>query len=73
MPEDATRRASGNIAFENVQIRTADRSLDDLDDGIRRRRNFGRRTIFQSLLPRSLIHKRFHTTIIRPELDSFCF
>src|ERR1700689_3883783 len=60
MPEDSSRCAAGYIAFEDVQIRSTDRGLDDPDDRVRRHGNFRHRPVFERLLSRPLIDKRFH-------------
>ena len=63
MTEDAAGRASRHVAFEDVQVGAADRRLDDLDDGIGRRSDFGIRTIFQGLLSRPVIDERLHIVL----------
>ena len=51
MTQDATWRAGRHVAIENVQIGSADRRLDNLDDGIRRRGDFRLRPIFEGFFP----------------------
>ena len=59
MAEDAARRAGGHVALEDVQIGSADRRLDDLDDGVGRRGDLRLGTIFEGRLSGPLIDERF--------------
>lgn len=60
MAEDAARRASRHVAFENVQVGAADRRLDNFHDGIRWRGDLRLRTIFNRFLSWSVIDESFH-------------
>ena len=51
MAKDAPRRAAGHVAFEDVEIGTADRRLDDPNDDIGRSGELGPRAIFKAFWP----------------------
>jgi len=50
MSKDAAWLTACDVALENMEIRTAYRSLQDLYDGIARRRNIGLGTVFKFLI-----------------------
>jgi len=60
MTQNAAGRTSRHVAFKDVQIGSADRCLDDFDEGVRRRGNLRHRTIFDGFFPRSVIDECLH-------------
>ena len=60
MAEDAARGTGWHVAFEDVQIGTADRRFDDFDDGVGGLGDLRHRPAFERLLSRSLVNKSFH-------------
>lgn len=60
---DASRRAAGNIPFQDVEIGTANRSLGDDYDCVIGRLNEGFGPLFQGLEAGTALHQGFHGTI----------
>jgi hypothetical protein len=58
--QDAAGRASRNVAFEDMQVSTADRRLHDLDDRIRWFVDLRFWTIFECFLSRSMLYESLH-------------
>ena len=58
--ENAAGLAGRHVALEDVQVGAADRRFSDLDDRVRRCRNFRFGTVFEGFLPRPLINEGFH-------------
>src|ERR1700691_1698170 len=60
MAQNTAGLATWQIPFEDVKIGATNRRFGDLDDCVRRRRDFGPRAVYQSFLANSLIDKRLH-------------
>ena len=60
MAENAPRRATRQIAFEDVQVGAANGRPGDPDDGIAGRDDLRLRVVFKGLLARSMIDQSFH-------------
>ena len=66
MPQDTPGRAACHIAFEDVQIRSANGGLGNFHDCVRRRGEARRRTVFQIFLAGTEINQRFHDVSLSP-------
>ena len=71
MAEDASRSTSRHVTFEDVEIRPADRRLDDFDDCIGLYGNIRLGTFVESFLSGSVIDKRLHDGLLTLEPASF--
>jgi len=63
MAKNASWRASGDVALQDVQVGAADRGLSDLDDGVACRLKDRLGTLFQGFEARTAIHQGFHGPI----------
>src|SRR6187551_2653116 len=63
MPEDAAWRTGCDVAFEDVQIRAADRGEFNLHDRIAWLLNFWFRAFFNRLESGAAINKRLHSPL----------
>ena len=60
MAQNTARLATWQIPFEDMEIGAANCRFRDLDDCVRRRRDFGLRTIHEGFLADRLIDERLH-------------
>ena len=58
--QNGSRLAGGHVAFENMQVRAANRGSGDPDDGVGGRNNHGFGPFFQFFLVRAVINKSLH-------------
>ncbi len=67
--ENAARRAGRDVALEDVQVGAADGGLDDFDDGVARRADFGLGSLFERFFSGSVIDERFHESLLVPRRE----
>lgn len=63
MAENASGCARCHVAFEDVEVRPANRRLHDFHDRVSGSLDLRLRTIFDRLAPRSAIDERFHESL----------